>query len=67
MNNSVMLIGRINNDIEKIEDEERTIYKLILDISRNFRNQDGEYEKDYIPIELTSNIGNIQTRYYQYY
>ncbi len=65
MNNSVMLIGRINNDIEKIDDEERTIYKLILDISRNFKNQDGEYEKDYIPIELTSNIGNSVFEYCQ--
>lgn len=58
MNNSVILVGRINNDIEKIEEEERTVYQLMLQISRNFKNQDGEYEKDFIPVELTSNIGN---------
>ena len=52
MNNNVVLIGRINNDIEKIETEDKTIYKLMLNINRNFKNQNGEYEADFIPIEL---------------
>ena len=63
MNNSVMLIGRINNDIEKIEDEEKTTYRLVLNISRNFKNQYGEYENDFIPIELKSSIGNNVFQY----
>ena len=57
MNNNVVLIGRINNDIEKIETEDKTIYKLMLNINRNFKNQNGEYEADFIPIELFSGIG----------
>ena len=39
MNNNVVLIGRINNDIEKVEMDDKTIYKLMIDISRNFKNQ----------------------------
>ena len=58
MNNHVMLIGRINNDIEKIEIDDKTTYKLMLNISRNFKNQDGDYENDIIPVELMSYVGN---------
>lgn len=65
MNNTVMLIGKINNDIEKVEEEEKTIYRILLNITRNFKNQDGEYENDYIPIELTSNVGNSVFEYCQ--
>lgn len=57
MNNNVVLIGRINNDVEKIEMDDKTIYKLILNISRNFKNKDGIYETDLIPIEIINNVG----------
>lgn len=58
MNNTTMLIGRINNEIEKYEDEDRTTYRIVLNICRNYKNEDGIYENDYIPVELTDNIGN---------
>lgn len=61
--NNVVLIGRINNDIEKMENEEKTSYRLVLKISRNFKNQNGEYENDYVPIELTGCIGNHTFEY----
>ena len=57
MNNNVVLIGRINNDVEKVEMDDNTLYKLILSISRNFKNKDGVYETDLIPIELMNNVG----------
>ena len=63
MNNNVVLIGRINNDIEKIEMDDNTIYNLILNISRSFKNQNGEYEEDHIPIELNSGIGSTVYEY----
>ena len=62
-NNNVVLIGRINNDIEKIETENKTIYKLMLNISRNFKNQNGKYETDFIPIELFSGVGSTVFEY----
>lgn len=57
MNNHVVLIGRINNDIEKIENDDTTTYRLMLNITRNFKNQDGDYENDFIPIQLMSYVG----------
>ena len=63
MNNHVMQIGRINNDIEKIEMDDKTTYKLMLNISRNFKNQDGDYENDIIPVELMSYVGNTTFEY----
>ena len=63
MNNHVCLIGRINNDIEKIENDNKTSYRLILNITRNFKNQDGDYENDIIPVELMSYVGNTTFEY----
>lgn len=59
MNNHVCLIGRIHNDIEKIEMDDKTTYKLMLNISRNFKNQNGDYESDIIPIELMSYVATL--------
>lgn len=63
MMNNVVLIGRIDNDIEKVENEEKTSYKLMLKISRNFKNENGEYETDLVPIELMSYIGSNVLQY----
>lgn len=52
--NNVVLIGRINNDIKKMENEDKTSYKLMLKVMRNFKNANGKYDTDYIPIELTT-------------
>jgi len=63
MNNHVVLIGRINNDIEKMKNDDKTTYKLMLNISRNFKNQDGDYENDIIPVELMNYVGNTTFEY----
>jgi len=63
MLNSVVLVGRISNDIEKIEHEEKTTYRLTLEIKRSFKNQNGEYEIDTIPVELMSYIGDNVLQY----
>ena len=34
--------------------DDKLTYKLMLNISRNFKNQDGDYENDIIPVELMS-------------
>ena len=57
MNNHVMLIGKIHNDIEKIEENDQVTYQLMLNISRNFKNKDGVYETDVLPIDLTNYVG----------
>lgn len=63
MLNNVVLVGKINEDIEKIEEEQKTSYRLMLTVKRNFKNQNGEYETDVIPIELMSYIGNNVLQY----
>lgn len=63
MLNNVVLVGRITNDIEKIENEENTSYRLMLKISRSFKNENGEYETDIVPIELMSYIGSNVLQY----
>lgn len=65
MLNNVVLVGRITNDIEKIENEEKTSYRLMLKISRSFKNENGEYETDIVPIELMSYIGSNVLQYYE--
>ena len=59
MNNNIVLIERINNDVEKVEMDDKILYKLILNISRNFKNKNGVYETDLIPIELMNNVGTV--------
>lgn len=63
MNNHVMLIGKIYNDVEKIEVNEQITYQLMLKVSRNFKNQDGVYETDILPIKLTNHIGCNVSKY----
>ena len=63
MNNHVMLIGEIYNDVEKIEVNEQITYQLMLKVSRNFKNQDGVYETDVLPIDLTNYVGSKVFQY----
>lgn len=63
MNNHVMLIGKIYNDVEKIEVNDQVTYQLMLNISRNFKNQNGVYETDVLPIDLTNYVGSKVFQY----
>lgn len=65
MNNHVVLIGRLNNDIEKNETEDKTSYKLSIKIIRNFKSQNDEYESDIIPVSLIGQVGNTAYEYCQ--
>lgn len=61
--NNVLLVGKINKDVEKIEVNDQVTYQLMLNISRNFKNQDGVYETDILPIELTNYVGSKVFQY----
>ena len=63
MNNHVMLIDEIYNDVEKIEVNDQVTYQLMLKVSRNFKNQDGVYETDILPIDLTNYVGSKVFQY----
>lgn len=50
MVNSVMLVGRLVNEIEEGENE------IVLRVNRPFKNKDGEYESDLVPITIWDGI-----------
>lgn len=53
MFNHVVLVGRLVNDIEPIETEFGKICsRITLAIPRNFKNEEGEYETDFVDIVL---------------
>lgn len=53
MLNQVVLVGRI---VEEVQKEERG-YKMRLAIPRSFKNAEGEYETDFIEVQMLNNIG----------
>lgn len=62
MVNYAVLIGKIYQDIIKNKDNS---YKLILEVSRNYKNLNGLYDFDIIPIKLTNDLGNKIIKYYK--
>lgn len=63
MLNQTVLVGRIVKDpvIEEIED--RKYCNITLAVPRSFKNADGEYETDFIPITLWNAIAQNTTEY----
>lgn len=57
MINQVMLVGRIANDIN----EEDNI--ITVAITRSFKNENGEYETDFIDVEIRGTIAKTTTEY----
>ena len=57
MMNQVIMVGRI----VKIESEERTI--VTIAVTRAFKNSDGEYENDIIPVTLFGAISETTLEY----
>ena len=60
MVNYAVLIGKIYQDIIKNKDNS---YKIILEVPRNYKNLNGLYDFDIIPIKLNNDIGNKVIKY----
>lgn len=57
MLNNVVLVGRLTSDIKVEKDEsEKKFCKFVIATPRSFKNVDGEYETDFIPIIIWGNI-----------
>ena len=52
MLNQVVLVGRISNDITIKEENDKKYSIINLAVPRPFKNQEGEYETDFIPVIL---------------
>lgn len=58
MLNQAILVGRLTQDLkEELINDERKAYYITIAVPRNYKNADGEYETDFIPIELGDAIG----------
>ena len=56
MLNQTVLVGRIAKDLEIKEAENKKETILTLAVSRSFKNENGEYETDFVPITLWGGI-----------
>ncbi len=57
MMNQVIMVGRI----VKIESEERTF--VTMAVTRQFKNSDGEYETDFVPVMLLGTVSETTLEY----
>ena len=55
--NQVIMVGRI----VKIETEEKTI--VTIAVTRQFKNSDGEYETDFVPVMLLGTVSETTLEY----
>ena len=57
MLNQVVMVGRIANEAELVETENNQKYmRILLAVPRSYKNTDGEYETDFIPVILWRGI-----------
>ena len=61
MNNYVVLIGRIVNELTIDSDTKNC--EITIAISRSFKNEDGIYETDFIPVRLYNDIAKNVVEY----
>ena len=62
MLNQIVLVGRLTKN-PIIEEGEIKRTNIELAVLRSFKNENGEYETDFIPVVLLGNIGNATCEY----
>lgn len=64
MLNQVILVGRLERDVESRELEDgKKVYNLLLAIPRSYKNADSEYDTDYLNIKLLGTVGENTSNY----
>lgn len=63
MHNCVVLIGRLTEDpcVKKLED--KSVLTINLAVQREYKNEDGKYETDFIRCVLWNNIADNLSEY----
>ena len=59
MLNQIVLVGRITSDLEINEVENKKVATITLAVPRSFKNINGEYETDFVPVTLWNGIAEI--------
>ena len=64
MMNNLILVGRLVKRpvLEETENGKKTS-TIVLALSRNFKNDDGEYETDFIPVSLVGQLAETTVEY----
>lgn len=64
MLNQIVIVGRLVQDpeIKELENGMKTSY-ITLAVPRNYKNSDGIYETDFIPVKLYKGIAESTTEY----
>lgn len=63
MLNTFMCVGRLVSDTEIKETENGKVGYITLAVNRNFKNNDGIYETDFIPVEMYSGMSEQVKEY----
>lgn len=63
MMNQILLVGRVANIEERETSNERTLAVVTLAISRNYKNEEGFYDTDYVDVTLRNNIAQNTMEY----
>lgn len=61
--NQVVLVGRIASDLKINEAEKKKVATISVAITRNFKNSEGIYETDIIPVRLWQPIVENSVEY----
>ena len=61
MLNQVVLVGRLINEVEAKENE----YFTKIAVSRGYKNENGEYDTDFVSIRLSKIIGDSISNYFK--
>ena len=64
MLNQTILVGRLTQDLNgELDNNERKEVYITIAIPRNYKNENGEYDTDFIPIVLKDAIGKNVCEY----
>jgi len=65
MLNQVVIVGRITKDLEKQveKDTDNKIVYMTLAVPRSFKNENGEYETDFIGVRLYKGVAENASEY----
>ena len=63
MLNQVVLVGRITKDVEMEEVDGKSYAEIALAVPRSYKNEDGEYETDFVDCLLWGGIADNVAEY----
>jgi single-strand DNA-binding protein len=63
MLNQIVCVGRLVNDVERIEENGKEIVRMTLAVQRPYKNEDGIYECDFVDFTLWNAIMSSSVEY----